>query len=139
MEHPLHQMDPTQRRLMMDTVGRALASVPGIRLAWVFGSFARGEPFHDLDLGLCLEDRGDWHLPLRAGQVAWEALGWPDFDVYAVPLDDAPPHFRRQVAEEGVAVLEIEAGLAFDWTILAISQHLDWLEWRRVRKEEGTW
>jgi hypothetical protein len=53
-----------------------------------------------------------------------------------VPLNDATPSFQRRVCTEGVVLFENAPGEALDATVSAISQDIDYREWRRIHEQE---
>ncbi|MEW6426066.1 MAG: nucleotidyltransferase domain-containing protein [Bacillota bacterium] len=75
-----------------------------VELAYLFGSFVRGEVYHDLDLGLVLNEslslKERWPYALKVAGEAEKAIK------YAVPVDvrllnEAPPKFSYQVLKTG--------------------------------------
>jgi predicted nucleotidyltransferase len=128
----LHDAPRPDREQMLERVGRALAGVDGIELGYAFGSFARGEPFRDLDVAVLLDDARNWRTPARAGRAIWEALGRPGFEIDVVPLNDASPAFKRAVVTENRLVFERHSGSAADFWVSAVSEDIDFREWKRA-------
>ncbi len=86
----------------LDEVRRILEATPGVRLAYLFGSTARGEdrPGSDLDLAVLLAHRPTLDDEASLRTALETAAGRP---VDLVLLDRAPPLLLREVlAEEGV-------------------------------------
>ena len=116
----------------------ALAREPKVRLAFLFGSAARGESFHDIDIGVELDEpfRG---LELRGLSLRlWEAAGRPQFELDVVPLNDAPPSFREEVSTTGRVLFERWPRYAHDFAVQALSDIIDFRQAERiVEKEQG--
>lgn len=97
-ERPLHLLDSAGRRIVRERVSAVLAGVPEIAFAFVFGSFAADQPFHDIDVGVFLEPDNDGHrgldmLDRLEGRVS-AAAGYP---VDLVVLNDRPVTFLFHV------------------------------------------
>lgn len=81
-----------------------------MRTAFIFGSFARSEPFRDHDIAIelyepfSLLDIGAVHARRS------KTLGDPPYELDVVPLNDAPPSFRLVVVDTGLLVFERCAG-----------------------------
>jgi predicted nucleotidyltransferase len=102
-------------------IAAALADVPGIVSAYLFGSVVTGRAHResDVDIGALLEwtaypgrqERFDARLRLIG--IAGAALGRNDVDL--IVLNDAPPHLARDVVTLGhrVFVRDAEAEHAF--------------------------
>jgi predicted nucleotidyltransferase len=119
------EMPAEARDAVARSLGEALASEPGVRVALLFGSFARGEPFRDLDVGV--EFGGPFSL-LDVGRLAtrlWSAAGEPAFEIDVVPLDDAPASFRLEVAETGRLLRERHEGDAVEFAVAARRDAID--------------
>jgi hypothetical protein len=107
----------------VDVVARlrsALADLPQVRLAILFGSTARGSASRssDLDVGLIVTgsvvDRDVAHRALR--RAAGDALDLVD-------LTTAPPLLRFEIARDGVVLAEAETGAWADFKAHAM---IDW-------------
>ncbi|MCP4661981.1 MAG: nucleotidyltransferase domain-containing protein [bacterium] len=99
----------------------ALSSLPGVQLAVLFGSFARGceGPRSDVDVGLrlypdSLADR--LRAEVTLGRAARRAID-------LVHLDEAPPLLRFEIAGDGQLLYEQEPGA---WTEFKAQAMVDW-------------
>jgi predicted nucleotidyltransferase len=108
---------------LIEPVKSVLRQLPGVRLAILFGSAARGtrRPHGDVDVGVSLDD-GTQHLPTLA--VALERATGRRVDL--VPLDTAPPLLRFEMARDGVLLVEREPHLWADFRARAM---IDWWDW----------
>ncbi|MBI4704842.1 MAG: nucleotidyltransferase domain-containing protein [Deltaproteobacteria bacterium] len=129
---------PLEERFgLVSALRRALLAEPCVRVAFLHGSFARGEPFRDLDVGVQLDEP---FRILAVGGLAhrlWAAIGRPGFDVDVVPLNDAPAAFRWEVAQGGQVLRERRPGDAADFAVRALSERIDFNEARRVIEAEA--
>ena len=121
---------------MTRTLGAALSREPKVRLAILFGSFVRGEPFRDVDIGIELDE------PFRLAEVGsislrlWEAVGRPAFELDVVPLNEAPPSFQMEVSGTGAVLFERWPGYGLDYFVQAQSDVLDFREAERIVEKE---
>ena len=94
----------------LDLVGQVLATLPGVRLALVFGSVARGMARPDSDLDLAVSGAAIDSLALTAA-ISKEVRR----DVHVVRLDEASIPMLEAIIEDGVVVHEALPGAAASW------------------------
>jgi uncharacterized protein len=111
------------RMAVVDDLRRALDEVPGVRLAVLFGSAARGVagPDSDLDIGVLL-DAGVTPPP-ALGVALHRAAGRP---VDLIWLETAPPLLRFQIARDGVVLLSRDRN---GWADFRARAMIDWWDW----------
>jgi len=109
----------TPERALLET----LESWPGVRLAVLFGSAARGrpDPDSDLDVGVLL-DAGQERAAVLEVALA-RATGRR---VDLVRLDAAPPLLRFEIARDGRVLLE---RTPHAWTDFRARAMTDWWDW----------
>jgi predicted nucleotidyltransferase len=108
----------------LEALQRVLDATPGVRLAVIFGSRGRnrGRAPRDLDVGVWLDDPAGDRLP--ALRVALErAAGRP---VDLVPLDEAPPLLRFEIARGGRVLVEREPHA---WAEFRAHAMIAWWDW----------
>ncbi|MBI2901882.1 MAG: nucleotidyltransferase domain-containing protein [Planctomycetes bacterium] len=127
-----HDLPGERRDELLRAAARALESMPGVRLAWAYGSFVRAERFRDLDLAVQFAGRPGWRDPGRVVEAVSLALERPPFEIDVVPLNDAAPEFRLDVARRGILLRERIVGEAIEFAALARSELMDLAEWRRA-------
>lgn len=66
--------------------------------AWLFGSYAWGQPGERSDVDLLVDDAAD---PLMVASVVGRACGR---DVHVIATSDAPPSLKQRVREDGVSL-----------------------------------
>jgi predicted nucleotidyltransferase len=103
-------------------VREALGSEPGIQLAVLFGSAARGrlQSNSDLDIGLLGVE------PARLGTLASMLSRVARRPVDVVALESAPPLLRFEVAREGRVLIERPAHA---WSDFKAKAMVDWWDW----------
>lgn len=121
----------------MKQIGTALGAHRSTRVAWVFGSFARGEPFRDLDVAVWFERAIHWSEPGELATRVWETLGRPGFEVEVQVLNDATAEFLERVTRDGLVVFERSRGDAMELATLALSRLIDQREWQRIHGSES--
>ena len=114
-------MSPDDRSSLLRAASACIARMPRVVAAWCHGSFARGEPFRDLDIGVWFDGAPRWTEPGDLGWEVWVALGRPGFPVDIQVLNDATPAFRDRVTREGTLLHERAPGDALDVGVLARS------------------
>lgn len=115
----------------------ALLEEEGARVAYLFGSHARGNPgpMSDVDLAVL------YGRPLSAGEAldlalavmasASELLGQR---VDVVVLDTAPPELKYAVIGEGVVLVNLDDDLRVDFEAHTVSEYLDTEYMRSVQR-----
>ncbi len=108
----------------LEALCRTLADLPGVRLAVLFGSTARGRETasSDLDVGVLLEEDGGttlWQVETALAAAVARPLDLVD-------LRRAPPLLRCQVAREGRLLVERREG---DWKQFKLRALRDWWDW----------
>lgn len=103
-----HKLDSAQRDLLTNALSGVIRELtPGAVAAYLFGSFARGEDFSDLDIGIlmgCEVSRPlEFELELETGLE--KAVRYP-VDVRI--LDSAPLSFQFAVVRDGRLVVDSE-------------------------------
>lgn len=112
---------------LVEDLKRTLERVPGIRLAVLFGSTARGRARRDsdLDIGISASEEAI----ASSIQVALErATGRP---VSITLLSDAPPLLRFEISRDGVVLIEREPG---GWARFRARAMIDWWDWAETSR-----
>jgi predicted nucleotidyltransferase len=117
---------------MMSPAGvlaEALQSWPGVRLAVLFGSAARGEaaPSSDLDVGVLFDPGRE---TAGALEVALARAAGRHVDL--VRLDAAPPLLRFEIARDGRVLLERAPHAWPDFRARAMTDWWDWAPTARL-------
>ena len=118
---------------LIDRLASALSDIPGIRLAVLFGSMARGTttPGSDVDVGILFAaDSTD------ARRLAGAALGravMRDLDV--VSLEEASPHLRFEIARDGRPLFQADPHV---WSEFRARAMLDWWDWAPTARKIHT-
>lgn len=109
MRH-LYRLDPQRRAEVMNRLAEDLAHDREVLFAYVYGSFLDSEAFHDVDVGVYVEnDVPDRALALRLAQRLSERVKLP-VDVRVLNL--APVSFRYHVLTGKLLFAKDEARLA---------------------------
>lgn len=91
-----HAVDEATRARVLAALAAALASSPRVAFAYVYGSFAEGRAFRDIDVGVYLADDAarDVHEELLMSEQLSRLVGLPvDMRI----LNGAPPTFLFHV------------------------------------------
>ncbi|RMD62670.1 nucleotidyltransferase domain-containing protein [Candidatus Parcubacteria bacterium] len=100
LERQPQEKSAEERAVMVEALRRVLAEAPEVVFAYLFGSFQKGLPFRDVDVGVYLAEGVDpWETAFRlaaALERALRAVGHPaPVDVRV--LNQAPVGFRYHV------------------------------------------
>jgi hypothetical protein len=108
---------------------KALESWPGVRLAVLFGSAARGQSGSgsDLDVGVLLEPGMESATELEA-----ELARATGRRIDLVRLDAAPPLLRFEIARDGRVLLERAPHAWADFRARAMTDWWDWAPTARL-------
>jgi predicted nucleotidyltransferase len=94
----------------IELVSRALAAFPGLDLALVFGSFARGDQRSDSDIDVAVS--GTSLEPLELAAAIARSTGR---DVHVIRLHEASIPLLESIIEDGIVLYEGHAGAAASW------------------------
>jgi predicted nucleotidyltransferase len=115
---------PDPARPDLEALRPHLAARPEVRLAVVFGSWARGQGRLSSDLDLLLDLDPDSDGLRRALEPTVGRLARWRIDI--VHAADAPPQLRLQVARHGLLLVERHPG---DWVRFKTAAMVDWWDW----------
>lgn len=127
-----NELGAEERARLIAALREALGSESAVRVAFLFGSFARNERFRDIDIGVELDEPFTAMDVARLSTRLWLAVGQPRFELDVLPLNDAPPSFRLEVADTGLPLRERWPGASSDFAVAALSEKLDFEEALRV-------
>ncbi|MEW6080990.1 MAG: nucleotidyltransferase domain-containing protein [Bacillota bacterium] len=120
-----------ERQHIVRLIARILETKPGIGFAYIYGSFASGEPFRDIDLAVHLSDvtgKDSIRYEIRLETELEDVLGFP-VDVRA--LNMAPLSFRYSVFRHGRLILENEPTKRVEFQARSVKEYLDFAPVRR--------
>jgi len=114
---------------LLERLRQQAGDVPGLKLAVLFGSTARGEarPRSDVDLGILIEPYSPSARFTAEAQLGRAAQR----PIHLILLDEAPPLLRFEIARDGVLLLEKEEGL---WTSFKAKAMIDWWDWAPIAR-----
>ena len=108
-------------------IGAALADVPGVSFAVVFGSSARGTAHAGSDVDVALDfGRGRRPGAYELGAIVSRLEPAAGRCVDVVVLEDAPPGLAYRVFRDGVAVLVRDRSTLVERKARAILEYLDY-------------
>lgn len=114
------------------TVAAALTSEPDIRLAYLFGSQARGEASEGSDVDVALLADGPVDL-MRLGALQELLSATLRKPVDLVDLRTASPLLAWEIVRDGAAVLVSDAGTRMDFELDAVRR---WEDTRHLRRQQ---
>jgi len=114
---------------LLDRLRDAVADLPAVRLAAVFGSVARGEerPGSDVDVGVRLDP--DSSALRQEIEAALGRAAGREVDV--VFLDEAPPLLRFEIGSDGIVLVERQPHA---WSDFRARSMIDWWDWAPIAK-----
>ncbi len=114
----------------LEQLKAALAAIPAVQLAVLFGSQVRGRggPRSDCDLGLALAP--DSRAERRRVEVAAGRAARLEVDV--VYLEEAPPLLRFQITRDGEVLVARRPRL---WTQFKTQAMVDWWDWEPTARK----
>jgi len=89
---------------VVEELARRLGSIKGVRLAYLYGSWAWGRPSPASDVDVAVEVESPSLVPYVAAEVA-KALGVPEEKVSVLDLTQAPPSLKLRVMARGVRLV----------------------------------
>jgi predicted nucleotidyltransferase len=94
---------------LLERALQVLRTRPGVRLAVLFGSVARGDADAESDVDVLVDVRGDWREQAETALALEDALGRP---VQLVSLGQAPPLMLVDVLRDGRVLADRDGGWA---------------------------
>lgn len=94
VDRALHRIEPGERAAAIETIRKALAGERGLVFAYLFGSFAEGGPFHDIDVAIFLDGGEPDVRDRRAFDLAGRLETALRLPVDVVTLNGRPATFR---------------------------------------------
>jgi predicted nucleotidyltransferase len=126
---------PQEKKDQLDAIKDVLARSAEVKLAYIFGSCARGDtgPLSDVDVAVFLDSRVDpFAFRLRLMETLSRALRTEHLDL--VILNDASPVLRYEVVREGRVIKEDKAARV-EFETRALAEYLDTAHMRNVQRK----
>ena len=92
---------------VVEELARRLGSIKGVRLAYLYGSWAWGRPSPASDVDVAVAVDSPSLIPHVAAEVA-RALGVPEEKVSVLDLASAPPSLKLRIMARGVKLVDRE-------------------------------
>ena len=113
---------------MTRTVGEVLKLHGDVLFAWIYGSFARQEPFRDIDIAIYLAQAAEpydiYKLQMQiAREVEQRVI--PGIPVDVRILNGAPVEFQYEVIRDGRLAYERDRELRIEFESGVMSRYLD--------------
>ena len=107
----------------VDSVRNVLETIPGVRLAVLFGSTARGRATRASDIDIGVSMLPGMTVPPSVQVAVERATGR---QVGVTHLDDAPPLLRFEIGRDGIVLIEREPDA---WARFRAQAMIDWWDW----------
>ncbi len=120
----LHRLDTEERHRVEQALGAELARDRSVAFAYLYGSFAESLPFHDIDVGVYVENVPADRLTTQALDLAQRLSATVRFPVDVRILNVAPVSFLFHVLRGRLLSCSDEAVLA-EIVERTISRYLD--------------
>jgi len=120
----LHRMNREQRQRIEQCLAAELASDRSVAFAYLYGSFVESQPFHDIDVGVCLENVRADRLSATALDLAQRLSNAARIPVDVRILNVAPVSFLYHVLRGQLLFCRDDEILA-EVTERTISRYLD--------------
>lgn len=96
--------EPVEKETIIHRMRDALSAYPGLRLAYVYGSFLSRNDFRDIDIALLADDRCDPdsfpRYASKAGELLEEALGFR-YECDVRVLNELPSWLKFEIINTG--------------------------------------
>ena len=113
----------------MQTVRETLLSHENLTFAYVYGSFARGEPCRDLDVALYTREAQENFVALNLAVALQEATG---FDVDVTIMNMAPVALQFAILRDGQLLFTRDEALRTTLIEKVARQYWDYAHFRNV-------
>jgi uncharacterized protein len=132
-----HKLDPARRKAVLEALSARMRQlVPDAAAVYVFGSFARGEDFGDIDIGILMGRAvaGPLEIELKLEVSLETALKYP-VDVRF--LDGAPLSFQFAVVRDGRIAVDSEPNRRAAFEGIVRKKYFDFAIFRRRYLKEA--
>lgn len=132
-----HKLDPLRRKAVLDELSSRMRQlVPGAAAVYVFGSFARGEDFADIDVAILMGGKvaGPLELELKLEVRLAKDLNCP-VDVRF--LEGAPLSFQFAVVRDGRVIVDSEPNRRADFEGIVRKKYFDFSVFRKRYLKEA--
>lgn len=124
------QVKINDRTEIISKVTDLIISMDIIIFAYIFGSFARGEAFSDIDIGTYLKSEAD-RSPLEIEFEMEDKIGaLTGYPVDVRVLNKAPTTFVFQVIKDGILIKDINPDIRSDFEGLVFKTTHDFLRFQ---------
>lgn len=117
-------VDPNERSRILERLAAELAGEPDVAFAYLYGSFAESEPFHDVDIGVYRGATPTESMTLRALALAQHLSAHVRLPVDVRILNAAPLSFLYHVLR-GQLILSRDDDLLGEIMEATICRYLD--------------
>lgn len=124
MKEKLHRLSQEDRLSLVNRLSDLLAARPEVSFAYLFGSFAEGLPFHDIDIGVYLRSEEDADEPMPGVNLANRLSDELQLPVDVRVLNRAPISFAFH-AVRGELLIERDSNVRGDFVEYIIARYLD--------------
>lgn len=112
----------------LEDIGMIMARLENVDVAYIFGSFLKGEEFNDIDIALLLSENLDPYKSLKfslrvAGELERQIRPRFEFDVKI--LNSTPVEFQFEVIKKGCIIFSRDETRRIDYEFEVISTYLD--------------
>jgi uncharacterized protein len=123
-------LNAAERDLIIGRIGDLLCAIPNIAAAYVFGSFARGEAFRDIDIGVLFDKPPSSLLELEL-KIETDFERGLKMPVDLRVLNGAPQSFAYTVLREGRLLIDRNPNFRASYESNIIKQYLDFSRFRK--------
>ncbi|HOP47876.1 MAG TPA: nucleotidyltransferase domain-containing protein [Desulfobacteraceae bacterium] len=123
-------MEYNKKAQIISKIREFLSTVKEIRFAYIFGSFATGYAFNDIDIGIYYQDiqnKSPLEIEFELENRIQEITGYQS-DVRI--LNRAPVGFAFEVIRDGILVKDDSPDLRSDFEGLIFKKHNDFIRFR---------
>jgi predicted nucleotidyltransferase len=128
---PKREASPAERERLVTAIRERLGREPDIRFAYLHGSFARREPFRDIDVAVFVGKTGFSF----ESDLSYELSRALEQEVEVRVINDAPVAFRMAVATDGVLLLSRDEAARCDFIERTGRRYREYAHFRNVFKE----
>jgi hypothetical protein len=128
---PKREASPAERQRLAAAIRDRIEREPDIRFAYLHGSFARSEPFRDIDVAVFVGKAG---RPFEA-DLSYELSRALGQEVEVRVINDAPVAFRMAVVTDGMLLLSRDEAARSDFIETTGRSYREYAHFRNLFKE----
>ena len=137
MENRFYEINPEDKRVLIEGMKAHLLSRPDIIFAYLHGSFITDHRFRDIDVAIYLNPPFSSSLEVELEIEGDLGKKVPRYPIEVRVLNNAPLSFRYNVIKQGKLIVVSDDDLRCDFVEATLSNYFDFAPFRQIYLKEA--